>query len=176
MASPNPEEQTMRSAAILLLLGLGAAQQSMPEPPEHYAAIETWIEGEIVAMEHAGGVLHVVPTDPSDPRSDQSARSLARGGPQPDAGSGDRAALLELRYAKGWMYFDDPDGGEQRRYNLREGRQRLRLGQHVAIGRANDFRGGHESSRVNLGGMITTRFQFEGWILVRVSPFRAEPD
>lgn len=86
-------------------------------------------------------------------------------------------ALIELRYAKGWVYFDDPEGGGQLRVTLKEGRERLRVGQFIEIGRSKEFRGGYDSSSVQVGGpngtvITSTQWTFKGWLLIRVTPFR----
>lgn len=163
----------MRTALVCAMaLGAGfAPQKSPPRPLEHYAAIEIWTQGEIVEIDEAAGVLRLIPADVSD----ASTRSTEVGGRVP------HTIVVELRYAKGWMYFDDPDGGPQQRFVLREGRRQLRLGQFIEIGRSNDYRGGVESQSIGInngpwsaGG---TYMKFKGWILVRVNDFlsAAEP-
>jgi len=144
--------------------------------PDTGVASHGELEAGALDMAAAWNVLNNT-ADPTDPRAGLSARDLSARSPIPGFGAdGGRTAVLELRYAKGWMYFDNPHGGEQRRYNLREGRRRLRIGQLIQIGRANDFRGGHESNTISLGGVQATQVLFEGWILARVNPYLAEPE
>lgn len=161
--------RTALMCAMVLVVG-SAPQNAPPDPPEHYAAIQTWIQGRIVEIDKSGGVLRLVNADASEP--------LAR--PPEPGGRVPATIVVELRYAKGWMYFDDPDGGPQQRFVLREGRNRLKIGQLIEIGRSNDYRGGVErqsvganSGRWSAGG---THMKFEGWILVRVNEFLSEQE
>jgi hypothetical protein len=91
---------------------------------------------------------------------------------------GDRAGTaVELRYAKGWVYFDDPDGGPQERVPLREARSRFRVGQMIEIGHSTIYSGGYDRGRIQLmtaGGIVTVaQFKFRGTILLRVNPYRS---
>jgi hypothetical protein len=155
---------------LLVAIASGAsAQQSMPTPPEYYAALEEWIEGEIVGIDDSRGQLTIAPLRELGERSTQSRNLIDRERP---------VAIIELRYAKGWAYFDD-ESDQQIRLTLKEGRSRLRVGQIVEIGRADSFRGGYDRSTVqvrnSLGAAVTaTKWTFKGWVLVRVTGFREE--
>lgn len=162
----------MRTALLcaMALVWGSAAQQTPPKPPEHYAAIETWVQGKIVEIDRSAGLVRIVPADAAD----AFVRSREVMGRVPGT------TLLELRYAKGWVYFDDPDGGPQQRFVLREGRKRLEIGQLIEIGGSNDYRGGVQGQRAGIGNSRQAiggaYMKFEGWILVRVNDFLAEQE
>ena len=165
----------MRRAATLALatlcLGLCALGQEIPTPPDHYAAFDPFFEGQIVETLEDGGVIKIEPV-PIIP-----FREMVRG-------EGERRGTwIEFRYAKGWVFFDGPEDGPQRRYNLREGRSRLEVGQIIAVGREPTEGGGwdHTSIKAWSGGRgrsggrvlsIDTQVRLHGWILARVTPFR----
>jgi hypothetical protein len=160
------------SAVLMLLVGWSvatqAAQEEPPRLPDEYGALDAWISGEIVEMDSSRGRLVLAPLRELRQRSARSADAFDREPP---------VALIELRYAKGWVYFDDPEGPGQLRVTLKEGRDRLRVGQFIEIGRSTEFRGGYESSSVQVNGpmgtvVTSTQWTFKGWLLIRVTPFR----
>ena len=59
-SSARPGVRLVRCAATLalatLFLGLGALGQEIPMPPDHYAALDPFFEGEIVAIREGGCV------------------------------------------------------------------------------------------------------------------------
>jgi len=159
---------TLTKWCLLVAMASGVGpQQSAPDPPEYYAALDAWIGGEIVRIDESRGQLTIAPLDELRERSPRSRNLVDRERP---------VALVELRYAKGWAYFDD-EGNQQIRLTLKEGRSRLRVGQFVEIGRAKGFHGGYDRSSVQVNGSMgtvvnATKWTFRGWIPMRVSPFR----
>ena len=137
-------------------------------PPDHYAALDPFFEGEIVAIREGGGVIKIAPVQMI-----------------PDVGEmvlGDgerRGTWIELRYAKGWVFFDSPEDGPQERYSLRDGRSRFEVGQIIAIGREPTEGGGWDRTSIQGltgGGAFSagTQVRLRGWILARVTPFRED--
>jgi hypothetical protein len=146
----------------------GAPGQKIVTPPDHYAALDPFFEGEIVAIREGGGVIKIATV--------QMSPDIGEMVPGGDAG---RGTWIELRYANGWVFFDSPGDEPQRRYNLRDGRQRFEIGQIIAIGREPTEGGGWD--RTSIGGLTRggafsagTQVRLRGWVLARVTPFRED--
>lgn len=159
----------IRAVAVLVLaIPLGACASTREEisaPPERYGALEPWIAGEIAEVADAGGRLRLVAVGSS---------VIPAPGSGMDGLLDDPASTwVELRYAKGWAYFDPVEGGEQERLTLREGRSRFAIGQRIVIGRSTERRGGFDRQAVRATGPSGrgggTELRFRGWIMVRVT-------
>ncbi|NKB87688.1 MAG: hypothetical protein GKS06_05655 [Acidobacteria bacterium] len=157
--SKGPRMVFRPSVTLLAIALLGAAQRQVPQPPENYFGLDAWFGGEIVELADSNGAMRLRYSDSLGIAGPGlgGLRANARG-----LSVGESESWVELRYAKGWIYFDDPESDGQRRFNLRDGRRRLRPGHLVEIGRYQELGGGHEVH----GG----RVRLEGWVLVRVSP------
>lgn len=168
-----PARRAMLGCALLLFLGelpflASAAQEEPPRPPDEYGALDAWISGEIVEVDSAGGRLMLAPLRELRQRSRRASAAFDREPP---------LALIELRYAKGWIYFDRSEGKDQVRVTLKDGRERFQVGELIEIGRAKEFHGGYDRSSVQINGPIgsmvtSTQWTFKGWVLIRVTPFR----
>lgn len=163
---------TCATLAVLMLLPVAwqpmwaVARQKLPPLPDRYAALDPWIEGEIVEVRESGGVLRLA-----------SVR-LPPGSRGRDVLFDDRATTwVELRYAKGLVYFDDPEGGPQLRMSLKDGHEHFEVGQLIEIGRSTQFQGGFDRTSISIGNrgrqISGSALRFRGWIMIRVNQFRA---
>lgn len=161
--------------------------------PEHYAATEVYVQGEIVEVLDGGFTLLL------DERTDEDLF-----GPFGDTGGGaspgqsfdsfigigaEGLTIVQLGSAQGWLFFDDPDGGPQRRIRLIEGRDLLRPGYVIQVGRAPgrpssashapvsaQGRTGRSAGGSSLEFRTRKRVAIEGWVFVRLNAAGTEEE
>lgn len=185
-------------ATVAALLVVPAAHGQEPDVPggvpEHYGALNTYAEGEVVEVAEGGRVLLLKVPRPGDslfgpPRRGSGEgrdrlgdpRTLA-GLPGPGADSFGRTLLVVIiRYAQGWVFIDDPDGGPQRRVRLDDARETFAEGQLFQIGPAPELTSNAVDTAIasQTFGAGTVRTQgtlpakaIEGWVYVRLNRYR----
>jgi hypothetical protein len=180
---------------VVLVAANGAAaaqsQDSIPSGvPDHYPALRTYAEGEIIEVMDGGRALRIRPPvgdrgfggaigDPGDSRDQGSLLT------QPQAIAFDRGEqIVIMRNVQGWLFIDDrDDDAPQERLRLDAGRERFAPGQYVEIGAAPGLKSGAsegsaqtQSFGVQGAGVAGTvpSITLSGWVYIRLNPFKAD--
>jgi len=180
------------AATLALLAGVGSlpAAGAQNGVPDHYAGLRIYVQGEILEVLEGGFALLVQQQNKmemftgADPFAGIDTR---REDPMAsDTGDGDARgpAVVRLYDAKGWVFIDDPEGGEQTKVRLDEARQLFRPGQVVQIGAApglpSSASHGSVSTQTTRRGQAPSGFGFRtplvigvtGWVYIRLNRFR----
>lgn len=161
--------------------------------PEHYVAADVYIQGEIVEVLDGGFTLLL------DERGDEDLF-----GPFGGTGGGSTPGqsfesfigiepggltVVHIEAAQGWLFFDDPEGGPQRRIRLLDARDLFQPGHVVQIGRAPGRPSSASHAPVSAQGRsprgaggsfiefrTRKRVAIEGWVFVRLNSAGVDRD
>lgn len=168
-------------------------QDVPPSVPEHFAASDPYIQGQIVEVLDGGLTLMLEERSDTDlfgPFGDTGGGSSPGDSFESFIGiEGGGLTLVTLGRAQGWLFFDDPDGGPQRRIRLIEARDLFRPGYVVQIARAPGMPSSASHAPVSAQGRsrknpagsfiefrTRKRVTIEGWLYVRLNTAGTEED